>query len=134
MKWKHDHYEWYYILIFGVMFGVAMSFAFDNFIMAIPVGFIFGLSIAMALGKRHRAEVDGGTPIDAVLASAGRSLFFKDKPAVTRQLGRWPSDRLAIAIGRTLAAERAMKASGSLGADAVHETLFGIAQAAARRR
>ncbi len=59
MKWKHDHYEWYYILIFGVMFGVAMSFAFDNFIMAIPVGFIFGLSIAMALGKRHRAEVDG---------------------------------------------------------------------------
>ena len=59
MSWKHDHYEWYYILIFGVIFGVAMSFAFDNFIMAIPVGFIFGLSIAMALGKRHRAEVDG---------------------------------------------------------------------------
>ena len=59
MSWKHDHYEWYYILIFGVIFGVAMSFAFDNFIMAIPVGFIFGLSIAMALGKKHRAEVDG---------------------------------------------------------------------------
>jgi|GEM_PF-3457728 len=56
MSWKHDHYEWYYILIFGVIFGVAMSFAFD---MAIPVGFIFGLSIAMALGKKHRAEVDG---------------------------------------------------------------------------
>ena len=55
MSWKHDHYEWYYILIFGVIFGVAMSFAFDNFI----VGFIFGLSIAMALGKKHRAEVDG---------------------------------------------------------------------------
>lgn len=66
MKWKHDHYEWYYVLIFGVMFGVAMSFAFDNFIMAIPVGFIFGLSIAMALGKRHRAEVDGDNLIFGV--------------------------------------------------------------------
>ena len=72
--------------------------------------------------------------IAAVLASAGRSLFFKDKPAVTRQLGRWPSDRLSVAVGRALGAERAMKASGSLGADAVHEMLFGIAQAAGRRR
>ena len=59
MSWKHDHYEWYYILIFGVIFGVAMSFAFDSFIMAIPVGFIFGLSIAMALGEKHSAKIDG---------------------------------------------------------------------------
>lgn len=66
MRWKHDHYEWYYILIFGVLFCVAMSFAFDSFIMAIPVGFIFGLSIAMALGKKHRAEIEGGNLVFGV--------------------------------------------------------------------
>ena len=53
MSWKHDHYEWYYILIFSVLFGFAMSNVFDNLVLAISVGFLFGMSIAMALGEKH---------------------------------------------------------------------------------
>lgn len=79
---------------------------------------------------KYQAEMDGGASIDAV----GRSMFFKDKPAITRQLGRWSGDRLATALSRVLEAEREVKSSGSLGADAVGEKLFAIAQAAGRRR
>lgn len=92
------------------------------------------LSRRLLLLARHRADVDAGSSVDSVMASAGRSMFYKDRPAVARQLGRWSADRLAAAIGRTITAEREMKSVGGLGADAVHETLFGIAQAATRRR
>lgn len=92
------------------------------------------LSRRLLLLAKHRADVDAGSSVDSVMASAGKSMFYKDRPAVARQLGRWTADRLATAIERTIAAERNMKSTGSLGADAVHETLFGIAQAATRRR
>lgn len=81
-----------------------------------------------------RGEIDRGGSVDGVMASTGKSMFFKDKPAVTRQLGRWSGERLATALTRTLDAERALKSPGSLGADAIGETLFAISQAAARRR
>lgn len=80
-----------------------------------------------------RGEVDGGRSTDGVLAAAGKSLFFRDKPAVARQLGRWPSDRLAIALTRTLEAERDLKAPEAVGADAVSETLFALARVAVRQ-
>ena len=83
---------------------------------------------------RHRGDVDQGNSTESVMASAGRSLFFKDKAAVSRQIGRWSSDRLAAALGHTLDAERALKAPASLGNDAVAALLFRIAQTAARRR
>lgn len=66
MIWRHDHYEWYYILIFSVLFGFAMSNVFDNLALAISVGFAFGLSIAMALGEKHRAKVEDGNLIFGV--------------------------------------------------------------------
>lgn len=66
MIWRHDHYEWYYILIFSVLFGFAMSNVFDNLVLAISVGFLFGLSIALALGEKHRAKVFGGKLIFGV--------------------------------------------------------------------
>lgn len=98
------------------------------------VGLLRALIRRLLLLARHRDEVERSGSVDSVMASAGRSLFFKDKPAVTRQLGRWSAELLAAALSHALDAERAVKAPASVGADAVDATLFRIAQAASRRR
>lgn len=88
----------------------------------------------MILLSRLRAEVERGASIDAVMASQGKSLFWKEKPAVAQQLGRWRADLLAKSVGRLLEAERQAKASGGLGPAAIDEELFAIARQAARLR
>lgn len=88
----------------------------------------------LLLLARYRDEVERGNSVDSVLASAGKSLFFKDKPAVGRQLGRWSAERLAAALSHALEAERSLKTPASAGPDAVDAMLFRIAQAAWRRR
>lgn len=98
------------------------------------VGVLRALIRRLLLLARLRYEVERDGSVDSVMASAGRSLFFKDKPAVTRQLGRWSAERLAAALGHALDGERAVKAPASVGPDAVDATLFRIAQAASRQR
>ena len=88
----------------------------------------------MSLLARMRAHVEAGSSADAVMASQGKSLFWKEKPAVTRQLGRWRSDLLAKSVARLVDAERQLKASGGLGPTAVDEELFAICRQAARLR
>ena len=88
----------------------------------------------MTLLARMRADVERGSSVDAVMASQGRSLFWKEKDSVARQLGRWRSDLLAKAIGRLVEAERQVKAPASLGTVAVDEELFAICRQAARLR
>jgi DNA polymerase-3 subunit delta len=88
----------------------------------------------MLLLSRLRGEVERGNSVDAVMASQGKSLFFKEKPAITRQLARWRGGLLAKSVNRLVEAERQAKASGGLGASAVDEELFAIARQAARLR
>jgi DNA polymerase-3 subunit delta len=88
----------------------------------------------MILLSRLRAEVDRGSGVDAVMASQGKSLFWKEKPTVAQQLGRWRGELLAKSVARLIEAERQAKASGGLGAAAVDEELFTIARQAARLR
>jgi DNA polymerase-3 subunit delta len=88
----------------------------------------------MTLLARLRAEVERGKTVDAVMASQGKSLFWKEKPAIADQLGRWRSDLLAKAIARLLEAERQVKAPGGLGPLAVEEELLTISRHAARLR
>ncbi len=88
----------------------------------------------MSLLARLRAEVDRGNSVDAVMTSQGKSLFWKEKPTISQQLGRWRSDMLARSIGRLLEAERQMKAAGAVGTVAVDEELFSICRQAARSR
>ncbi len=83
---------------------------------------------------RFAAEAGQGTSIDAVIERAGKSLFWKDKAPVQRQLKRWSSARLAIAADRLLSAERAIKASGSAGVILANVELIAIARAAQARR
>lgn len=81
-----------------------------------------------------RSEVEQGNSVASVIAGKGKSLFFKDKASIERQLSHWTATRLVTASSRILDAERDLKSPGSLGNDAVTEPLFAIAQAAARRR
>jgi len=88
----------------------------------------------IALLARLRAEVEQGSAPSAVMASSGKSLFWKEKDEVARQLNRWRADLLAKAMARLLEAERQVKASGGIGALAADEELFAICRQAARLR
>jgi DNA polymerase-3 subunit delta len=88
----------------------------------------------MSLLSRLRAQVERGSSPEAVMASQGKSLFWKEKDAIGRQLARWRSDALARSVSRLLEAERQVKASGGLGPTAVDEELFAICRQAARLR
>jgi DNA polymerase-3 subunit delta len=88
----------------------------------------------MSLLSRLRAQVERGSSPDAVMASQGKSLFWKEKDSIGRQLSRWRSDALARSVSRLLEAERQVKASGGLGPTAVDEELFAICRQAARLR
>jgi DNA polymerase-3 subunit delta len=88
----------------------------------------------MTLLARLRAEVERGNSVDAVMASQGKSLFWKEKVSIAKQVSRWRSSYLAKSIDRLLDAERQAKASGGVGASAVDEELFAICRQAARLR
>ena len=88
----------------------------------------------MTLLARLRAQVERGNSVDAVMTAQGKSIFFKEKGAVSKQLGRWRSDLIAKSVTRLLEAERQMKASGAVGASAADEELFAICRQAARLR
>lgn len=88
----------------------------------------------MSLLARLRADVEQGSSPAAVMASSGKSLFWKEKEEVGRQLGRWRADLLAKAMARLVEAERQVKASGGIGPLAADEELFAICRQAARLR
>jgi DNA polymerase-3 subunit delta len=88
----------------------------------------------MSLLSRLRAQVERGSSPDAVMASQGKSLFWKEKDSIGRQLARWRPDALARSGSRLLEAGRQVKASGGLGPTAVDEELFAICRQAARLR
>jgi DNA polymerase-3 subunit delta len=88
----------------------------------------------MALLARLRAEIDSGRSVGAVMASSGKSIFFREKDRIEAQLRRWPSDLIAKAMIRLAEAEREVKSSGGVGAIAADAELFAICRQAARLR
>jgi len=88
----------------------------------------------MALLARLRAGIDSGQSIGAVMASAGKSIFFKEKKGIERQLRMWRSDLIAKAMSRLSEAERQIKTSGGVGPIAADAELFAICRQAARLR
>ena len=77
-----------------------------------------------------RAEVDAGASTKAVIDK--HRVFFREQPAVTRALRRWPASRLADAIGHARTAERALVASSSAGTVLAHDATVAIARVAAK--
>ncbi len=81
-----------------------------------------------------RAKVERGERVDGVMASMGKSLFWKDKPLMQRLLTNWSAERIAQAMERSAALERAAMLSDEPPIAALGEELVTIARAAGRRR
>ena len=81
-----------------------------------------------------RAQMAEGESIDRVMETAGKAIFWKEKPVIQGQLQRWTPDGLAIAITRLAEAERQVKAPGYVGGALVEEEVLAISRFAARRR
>jgi len=81
-----------------------------------------------------RAQMAEGESIDRVMETAGKAVFWKERPAITAQLQRWTPDALATALSRLAEAERQVKAPGYPGSALVEEEILAISRFAARRR
>ena len=88
----------------------------------------------MMLLAKLRAQVEAGSSPGEAMASAGKSVFFKEKDAVERQVRRWNAALIAKAVGRLAEAERQVMAAGGAGIVAADAELFAICRQAARLR
>ena len=88
----------------------------------------------LTLLARLRAEVEQGNSVSAVMASSGKSVFFKEKDAIGGQLGRWRAELIAKAISRLIEAERQVMSPGGPGVVAADAELLAICRQAARLR
>ena len=80
-----------------------------------------------------RARVERGERMDAVMASFGRSLFWKDKSAVEKMLSRWSASDLATIAQRAGALEHSLMFSDAPPREALGEELLAIARKARSR-
>ena len=82
-----------------------------------------------------RARVEAGEVSGAVMASLGKSLFWKDKPLVEKLLATWNARGLETVSERAGRLERQlMRGDAPPSAEALGEELTAIARRAARRR
>jgi DNA polymerase III subunit delta len=94
---------------------------------------IRALQRRVALLSSMRAKVDAGANAGAVV-KATRSIFWKEADDFVKQLGRWPSARLAGLNGHLLEVEaKLMTVRDGLAVVILEEELIRIARAAARR-
>ena len=99
---------------------------------AIPV--LRGLSRRVLLLARLRADVESGKSAGNVMASHGKSLFYKERDAVAAQLPRWTAARLRTAAAPASALEQSLKASRSAGEVLAASELVAIGRVAERFR
>ena len=99
-----------------------------------------GIPVARALLRRLmllaglRSQMANGETLSGVMASAGKSIFWKEKDEVQAQLARWTPEAIARAVDRLGEAERQIKASGTVGTVLLDEELLAIARHAQRLR
>jgi len=80
-----------------------------------------------------RARVERGERVDGVMASLGKSLFWKDKPAVEKMLRTWTAADLGAIAQRAGALERSLMFSNAPAREALGEELLTIARKARSR-
>lgn len=78
-----------------------------------------------------RVHVEEGSSPARVIESHGRGIFWKEKDAVTRQLGLWSADALAWLASELLRIERTMKGDGGNAMLLLRSGLLDIARRAA---
>tara|TARA_R110000782_G_scaffold268689_1_gene365515 strand:+ start:51043 stop:52068 length:1026 start_codon:yes stop_codon:yes gene_type:complete len=81
-----------------------------------------------------QAEFGKTGSMDRAMESAGRAIFWKDKPHVNRQVRAWPLDSVARLVQRLLEAERMTRDARGPGEIGVRQELLTIARQAARGR
>lgn len=81
-----------------------------------------------------RARVERGESVDAVMASFGKALFWKDKAAVGRMLRSWSAEELARVAERAGALERTLIFSEAPERESLGEELLAIARKARAAR
>ncbi len=98
-----------------------------------------GIRIVRAMQRRVamlaglRAKADKGGSISQIVES-NRAIFFKERDEFVRQLGRWPSNRLAALNSHLLMVEaQLMSVKEGLGSVILEQELTRVARAAARR-
>jgi len=105
----------------------------------LPVGGSEAIPIVRSLQRRLlmlapiRARVERGERVDAAMTSAGRALFWKDKPLVENMLRRWSAEDIAKAAERAAALERELMFTDAPQREALGEELIAIARKARRR-
>lgn len=105
----------------------------------LPTGGSEAIPVVRSLQRRllflapARARIERGEPLDAVMASLGRSLFWKDKAAVQHMLQKWNADELATAADRAGRLERSLMFTAAPEYEAIGEELFAIARKARSR-
>ncbi|HEY4070341.1 MAG TPA: DNA polymerase III subunit delta [Sphingomicrobium sp.] len=80
-----------------------------------------------------RARIERGERIDGVMASWGKAVFWKDKPAVEKMLRSWTAADLATIAQRAGQLERNLMFSEMPERDALGEELLAIARRARSR-
>lgn len=80
-----------------------------------------------------RARMERGERVDAVMASLGKALFWKDKDSVARMLRAWTAEELARVAERAGQLERELLFGDAPGRDALGEELLAIARKARSR-
>ena len=78
-------------------------------------------------------RIERGDRLDAVMASFGRALFWKDKSVVQRLLSRWTAEDLAMIAQRAAALEQRLIFSSVPQQEALAEELLAIARKARSR-
>jgi DNA polymerase-3 subunit delta len=106
----------------------------------LPHGGTEAIPVLRALQRRLlmlaplRARAEQGENVDAVMASMGKALFWKDKPLIQRLLSAWSAERLAEAAARVGTLERQIMLRPLNDEAALGETLVTLARAAGRGR
>lgn len=98
-----------------------------------------GITLLRAVARRFwllldlRQMVDGGASTARAVDGARPPVFWKEKPVVTAQLAQWQTPQVRVVLARLLAAERAIKRSGSAGDIAVDQLLLRLASQTQQR-
>lgn len=95
---------------------------------AIPV--VRSLQRRLLMLAPIRARVERGERGDAVMASLGKTLFWKDKPIVERMVRKWSADDLARVAERAGELERRLIFSDAPQRETLGEELLAIARKA----
>lgn len=127
--------------------GAAVNLVLDGQLAGLPAMFeelsalgtsdirlVRALALRAVLLARLRARMDGQRLSAKAAVDGERGLFWKEKGAVERQLGRWSAASLARLVDRLHALERALKAPDNAGMLLLRDELLQIARVAATVR